>query len=248
MTHNLETIEKIGFGEMKLIQSGEGFRFGVDAVILADFANRFCSSAGQIADLGTGNGIIPFILCHKNPKCHVRGFDIQQEAIDMAVRSCDMNSMNDRIDFIKCDVKDIISSHPELKAAMDVVVSNPPYVAKGRGIKNEADGLLTARQETTADLEDFISTAAKLLRERGHLFMVHRPSRLVDIFYLARKYRLEPKDIRLVTPSEGKKANIVLVHCVLGGGHELNILDELPVHDSQGGYTAEILSIYEKTG
>lgn len=248
MTLTNETIENIGFGGLKLIQSSDGFRFGVDAVILADFASRFCPAAERIADLGTGNGVIPLILSHLNSRCHVTGFDVQERAIDMAGRSCELNGLTDRIDFMCCDVKDISEQHGELKGCMDAVVSNPPYVARGSGIMNEGDSLLIARQETSADLEDFMKTAALLLKERGHFFLVHRPSRLVDIFHFARKYRLEPKDIRFVTPSEGKKANIVLVHCVLGGGHELNIMDELPVHDSEGGYTAEIIEIYEKTG
>lgn len=243
-----ETIENIGFGGLKLIQSDDGFRFGVDAIILADFANRFCPSAGNAADLGTGNGVIPIILSHKNSRCHITGFDVQQQAVDMADRSLELNGLKDRIDFRCCDVKDIGASYPELKGKMDMVVTNPPYVARGSGIMNDGDSLLIARQETSADLEDFMAAAALLLKERGHLCMVHRPSRLVDIFHFGRKCRLEPKDIRFVTPSKGKKANIVLVHFVLGGGHELNMMDELPVRDSEGNYSPEILRIYEKTG
>lgn len=243
-----ETVENIGFGGLKLIQSEDGFRFGVDAVILADFANSLYPGAMNAADLGTGNGVIPFILSHKNASCHISGFDVQRQAVEMAQRSCSLNMLEDRIDFHCCDVKNIIEEYPQLKGGMDMVLSNPPYVAKGSGIVNDAGSLLVARQETTAGLEDFISAAALLLKERGHLFMVHRPSRLVDLFYFGRKYRLEPKNLRFVTPSEGKKANIVLVHFVLGGGHELNIMNELPVRDSNGNYSPEILNIYEKTG
>ncbi|MCQ2546517.1 MAG: tRNA1(Val) (adenine(37)-N6)-methyltransferase [Clostridia bacterium] len=243
-----ETIENIGFGDLKLIQSSNGFRFGVDAVILADFAAGFCPAAGEVADLGTGNGVIPLILSHKNSGCHVTGFDVQPQAVDIARRSCELNHLEDRIDFTCCDVKDIAAKHPNLAGAMDAVVSNPPYVARGGGIVNDADSLMIARQETSADLEDFMVAAAKLLKERGHFFMVHRPSRLVDIFHFGRKHRLEPKDVRFVIPSPGKKANIVLIHFVLGGGHELNIMDELSVRDSEGNYSSEIMSIYEKTG
>ncbi|MCF0144710.1 MAG: SAM-dependent methyltransferase, partial [Firmicutes bacterium] len=125
---------------------------------------------------------------------------------------------------------------------------NPPYVAKGSGIVNDKSSKFIARQETTADIEDFVSAAASLLNYKGHLFMVHRPNRLVDIFYYCRKYNLEPKDIRFVAPSEGRIPNIVLIHSILGGGHELNYLDTLNVYDKEGNYTAEIVKIYEKTG
>ncbi|MDO4833664.1 MAG: methyltransferase [Bacillota bacterium] len=243
-----ETIENIGFGGLKLIQSADGFRFGVDAVLLSDFANRFCGSALEIADLGTGNGIIPMILSHKNSACHITGFDVQQQAVDMAGRSCELNSLNGRLDFFCCDVKNISAEYPELTGNMDAVVSNPPYIARGSGMVSDKDGLRIARQESSADLEDFMLAASLLLKERGHFFMVYRPSRLVDVFYYGRKHGLEAKDMRFVTPREGGKANIVLVHFVLGGGHELNIMEELPVRDPEGNYSPEIMGIYEKTG
>ena len=127
----------------------------------------------------------------------------------------------------------------------DIVLSNPPYIEKGCGITRESSRMI-ARQETTAGIEDFISAAGGLLKERGHFFLVHRPSRLVDIFYYCRKHRLEPKDMRLVAPTEGSPANIVLLHCVLGGGHQLNVSDTLFVRNSDGEYSREILEIYEK--
>ncbi|MCF0230530.1 MAG: SAM-dependent methyltransferase, partial [Parasporobacterium sp.] len=120
--------------------------------------------------------------------------------------------------------------------------------ARGGGIINEKDARFVARQETTATLEDFIEAAAAMLESRGHLFMIHRPSRLVDIFYYCRKYRLEPKDIRFVAPAKGKAPNMVMVHCVQNGGHELKFADTLYVYDDSGSYSSEICKIYEKTG
>ena len=244
----MERIENIGFDNLKLIQDDEGFMFGIDAVILADFAACMHPGMKKAVDLGTGNGIIPLILSHKAPGCTVTGFDIQEKAVDMATRSCDMNNLADRISFHCCDVKNIAAEYPEMKGSVDAVITNPPYVAKGSGIVNDKSSKFIARQETTADIEDFVSAAASLLNYKGHLFMVHRPNRLVDIFYYCRKYNLEPKDIRFVAPSEGRIPNIVLIHSILGGGHELNYLDTLNVYDKEGNYTAEIVKIYEKTG
>lgn len=238
--------EEIGFGGLKLLQSNEGFRFGIDAVIVADFAARLCPHAVNIIDLGTGNGIIPFILSHKTESCNITGIDVQEKAIELALESRKVNGLESRIEFICCDVLDIDDKYPGFKGTADCVVSNPPYVEKGSGMEGSCRSRMIARQETTADIEGFISAAASLLKERGSLFLVHRPSRLVDIFYYCRKHRLEPKNIRFVSPSEGKIPNIVLIHCILGGGHELNHLEPLYVYDSEGNYTSEIMEIYEK--
>lgn len=243
----MESIENIGFGDLKLIQNDEGFRFGVDAVILADFVSRLKPGARSIADLGTGNGIIPMILSHKLPGCSVTGFDVQAKAIDLAMRSREMNGLEERLDFICCDVAEIKEKHPELKGKFDAVVTNPPYVAKGGGIINGSESKFIARQETTAGFDAFASAAAWLLGEKGHLFIVHRPSRLVDIMYWCRHEGLEPKDMRFVAPSEGRVPNIVLVHCVRGGGRELTIMESLNVYGAQGKYSDEIMEIYEKT-
>lgn len=240
-----EWIDNIGFGNIRLIQRKDGFRFGVDAVILADYACRFCPEGKTAVDLGTGNGAVSFILSHKNSACHITGVDVQTEAVDIARRSCSINGLDDRIDFLCCDVKELASCRSDLCGSADMVLSNPPYVERGCGITDGSSRMI-ARQETTAGLEDFISTAAKLLKNKGHFFLVHRPSRLVDIMYYCRKYRLEPKDLRLVASEEGSVPNILLVHCVLGGGHQLSISDTLYIRDSNGNYSKEILKIYEK--
>jgi len=243
----MESIEEIGFGGLKLIQSSEGFRFGIDAVILADFAAGICPGADSIVDLGTGNGVIPLILSHKTKARSITGVDLQEKAIELACRSCELNGLGERIRFLRCDVAELQREKPELRGTADAVVSNPPYIAKGAGITNAGDSKFLSRQETTAGIEEFAAAASFLLKERGHFFLVHRPSRLVDLFYSCRKNGLEPKKIRLVAPRQGAKPNIVLLHCVKGGGRELDFAEELYVYDEAGKYTSENMKIYEKT-
>lgn len=239
----MERIENIGFGKLKLIQDPDQFCYGVDAVILADFAAKLNSEMLTAIDLGTGNGIIPFILCHKNKDVSVIGVDVQKEAVDLAKRSCKINNLEDRVTFINTDVLKLVE---EGEALADTVTCNPPYFIKGGAIPNSNQAKFIARHETTAGVEDFIKSAAGLLKRKGHFFMVHRPSRLADIFYYCRKYGLEPKDMRLVVPKPGQEANIVLIHCIKGGGKELNVMKELAVYDENGDYSREIQMIYER--
>lgn len=239
----MERIENIGFGKLRLIQDTDQFCYGIDAVILADFAAKLNPDMQNAVDLGTGNGIIPFILCHKNKNVSVMGVDVQKQAIDLAKRSCNINELEDRISFATIDVLELINDG---KALADTVICNPPYFIKGGAIPSSNEAKYIARHETSAVAEDFIKAAACLLERKGHFFMVHRPSRLVDLFYYCRKYGLEPKDMRLVVPKPGQEANIVLIHCIKGGGKELNVMKELPVYDEDGNYSDEIQKIYER--
>ncbi|HIU26390.1 MAG TPA: tRNA1(Val) (adenine(37)-N6)-methyltransferase [Candidatus Copromorpha excrementigallinarum] len=236
--------EEIGFGGLKLIQDDEGFKYGIDAVILADFAFSIFPGAERIVDLGTGNGIIPLILSHKNRKALLTGVEIQESAVKSAVESVRINGLEGRIEIIRADVNEAGSRLPGHEA--DAVTCNPPYVARGGGMAGSLSGKYIARHETTAELTDFVKAAAWALKDRGHFFMVHRPSRLVDVFCACRKEGLEPKDIRLVCPRRGEAPNIALIHCVAGGGRELRFMKELAVYDNKGKYTDEIERIYER--
>ena len=250
----MERIENTGFGNIKLIQDPEQFCYGVDAVILADFANSLYPAFKKAADLGTGNGIIPLILSHKNSEAHITGVEIQPDAADMAMRSCRLNELEEKINFVVANVIDIADgklgesiNDPALcEGAMDMVTCNPPYFVKGGAIPSSSKAKFIARHETTAGVEDFIKAAEKLLKRKGHFFMVHRPSRLADIMYYCRKYGLEPKDMRMVVPKPGETPNILLIHCIKGGGRELNVMKELSVYNEDGSYSDEIEHIYER--
>lgn len=242
-----ERTDKIGFGDLRLTQRPEDFCYGVDAVILADFASNYCKSGMDIMDLGTGNGIIPLILSHKTSAGRIHGLEVQKKAYETAAKNVIANDLTDRIEIILGNVKEVGSTLlPDLCGRMDLVVSNPPYMAHQRGLTNNNLAKTIARHETEGTLSDFLGAAARLLKEKGQLCMIHRPKRMVDLFCLARAVGLEPKELRLVCPKQGEPPNILLVRFMKGGGNELKILPTLNVYGDDGIYTEEIMSIYEK--
>lgn len=246
-----ERLDEIGFGSLKLIQKPEEFCYGIDAVILADFASKVAnknnSKFKRAIDLGTGTGIIPLILTHKTSLEKIYAVEIQKNSFDRACRNVEINELTEKISIINCDVLDLEKKFGKLKGLFDLVTTNPPYMIGGAGIINENDAKKIARHETTADLENFIKTSAMLLREKGELLMVHRPSRLVDICEACRKYKVEPKELRFVSPNKNTKPNILLVRCVKFGKPELKMLDPLYVYDEIGNYyTEELEKIYER--
>lgn len=235
-----ERIDDIGFGGYKLIQDTEGFCYGTDAVLLADFAK--CRENDVVMDLGTGNGIVPIIVYAKYHPAQLAGIELQPKAFELAVRNSQMNGMENVLVFYNGDVKDVRANFE--KGSFTVVTSNPPYTEKGRGPVS-SDAKLAARHETSAGLEDFISAAEYLLKKSGSFYMVHRPSRLADIISLLRKYGLEPKKLQMVAPHQGEAANIVLVQAVKGAGHELTVLPELVVRKKDGSFTSALAHIYK---
>lgn len=245
----MERIDNIGFGNLKLIQNPEEFCYGVDAVILADFAKTFSDLKEESLafDLGTGTGVIPLIIS-EGTNGKIIGVEIQKDSFELAEKNAKINGLEDRISFLNQDVKDYEDWGEKYKSAVDIVTTNPPYMSGSSGLKNDNSAKLIARHETTADLEDFIKASAYLLKDRGDLFMVHRPSRLVDIFAYGRKYKLEAKEIKFISPKKDETPNIILVHMIKNGGKELKILPTLAVHDEDGGYTLELKKCYEKEG
>ncbi len=247
----MEYIDDLQLKGLRIIQSSQGFKFGMDAVLLSDFAARggridseYCSlSAKAICDLGTGTGIIPLLLAGKTDCSNITGVEIQPDMADMASRSVELNGLSHRIRILCRDLRDL----RDLNQTQDIVTANPPYMKAGAGLSNANPSVEMARHEVCGGLEDFVHTAAMLLKQGGSLYMVYRPDRLTDLIAAMRQFKIEPKVLRMVTPSAGKAPNILLVKGVCGGRPgNLTILPELVVYNADGTYTQELLTIYNK--
>ena len=235
-----EGVDDLQLNGLKLIQKQQGFRFGVDAVLLSHFAN--IKSKHRVIDLCTGTGIIPFLIYGKYKPQEVVGLEIQEEMAEMAARSSILNDTSNVVKFYTGDLKDdkLIDS----LGKFDVLTVNPPYKLNNAGIVNPNDKLAIARHEVMCTLEDVIVAARRLLKDNGRMFIVHRPERLADIFGLMRKYKIEPKRVRMVQPNIKKAPNIVLVEGQRDGGAFLKWEETLYVYDDNGKYSEEIDRIY----
>ena len=235
-----ESIDDLQLNGLMLIQKQSGFRFGVDAVLLSDFAN--VKKKHRVLDLCTGTGIVPFLLYGKYSPKEVWGVEIQEDMVEMANRSSQLNSTDDIVRFKCADLKDkkLVS---EL-GRFDVITVNPPYKLNNAGILNPNDKLAIARHEILCNLEDVIVSARRLLADNGRMFIVHRPERLADIFGLMRKYNIEPKRVKMVQPNVNKAPNIVLVEGQRDGGAFLKWEKPLYVYDEEGNFSREIDEIY----
>lgn len=236
-----ENIDDLQLKGLNLIQKKEGFKFGIDAVLLSDFA--VVKKKHRVMDLCTGTGIVPFLIYGKYDPQSVYGLEIQDDMVDMANRSLKVNSIDsERMKFINGDLKD--TALLKKIDRFDVVTVNPPYKLNNSGILNPMDKLAIARHEILCNLEDVIAASRILLKDNGRMFIVHRPERLADIFMLMRKYKIEPKRVKMVHPKMGKAPNIVLVEGQRDGGAYLKWDAPLYVYNEDGSYTKEIDTIY----
>lgn len=235
-----ERIDDLQCKGLKIIQNTEAFCFGIDAVLLSNFAK--VKTGDRVIDLGTGTGIIPILIWGKTEAKEIVGVEIQEDMAKMACRSIALNNIEDRVKIINDDLKNISNIYG--KAYFDVVISNPPYKHNGSGIINPKDPKAIARHEIKCNLEDVIKASGDILKPNGKLFMIHKPERIVDIIYLMRSYKIEPKTIRFVHPNKDKKPNLLLIEGSKYGRAFLNFMPPLYVYDNNGNYTEEIDYIY----
>ena len=238
-----ERIDDLELNNLKIIQNKEWFCFGIDSVLLSDFAKEI-KHGSKIMDLGTGTGILPILLSAKTVDTKIVGVEIQENVAEMANRSIALNKLNDKIEIICENIKNLKDRYEE--GSFDAIVTNPPYKKLGTGGTNENKEKLISRHEITANLDDFISISKYLLKDKGEIYLVHRPERLVDILSILRKYKLEPKKLRFIAPNKEKEPNLILIKAVKNAKPFLKIEKQLNIYDEVGNYTKEVLKIYNK--
>ena len=237
-----ERIDDLQYKGLRIIQKREGFRFGIDAVLLANFTK--VRKNQKVIDLGTGTGIISILIAAKNEPGIVKGIEIQQDMVEMAQRSVKLNRLDEKINIIHADIKEAVDYFGS--SSFDVVVTNPPYMNRGGGLLNSSDKKALSRHELLCTLEDVVRVSSKLLVPGGLFSMVHRPDRLVDIVFLMRSHGIEPKQLRFVHPAPYKKPNLMLINGARGGRPQLKMMDPLYVYDEKGCYSEEINEIYQR--
>lgn len=224
----------------EIIQNPGFLCFGMDAVLLSGFAG--VKKGGDLMDLGTGNGILPILLSAKTEGRHFTGLEIQHECADMARRSIIHNGLEDKIDIVEGDIKEVAKIFDA--ASFDTVVSNPPYMIGGHGLVNPDTPKAIARHEIYCTLSDVTKAAAWLLKEGGALYLVHRPFRLVEIFEEMSSCKIEPKRMRFVYPYEDKEPSMVLIEGRKGGNRRITCERPLIIYGPDGKYTSEITETY----
>lgn len=225
-----ESLDDLQLNNLFIIQKDDSFRYGSDAVLLSNYVKL--PPRAKVVDLGTGTGIIPLLLSAKTNAAHITGIEIQPEMAEMAKRSVALNHLQDKIEIVQGNFLEAVQWYGN--GSFDAIVTNPPYTKPGAGLLNPQDGKAISRHEVHCTLEQLVLVSSKLLKQHGRFFMIHKPERLVDIFYTMRVNRIEPKSIRLVHARDGKPANLVLIFGLKNGNAQVTVEEPLYVYREDG--------------
>lgn len=236
-----ETLDELRPAGLRIIQAKRGYRFSLDPVLLSDFTEVVAGDT--LVDLGTGSGVVPLLLAARTGVRKIVGVEIQAKFADRARRSVLLNGLQDRIDVLHEDLRNLHGRLPP--QSFSVVVANPPFRRPGTGRQAPDAERAAARHELAGGLPDFARTAAYLLADGGRFYVIYLAERLAELLTTMRELRLEPKRLRCVHPRAGERANLVLVEGRKGGRSGLQVEPPLYVYDGLA-YSVEILSIYNQ--
>lgn len=240
--NNGERIDDLMYKGLKIIQDPAAFCFGTDAVLLSSFID--VRRDDKIVDFCTGTGIIPMLLSGRDKAAIIKGLEIQPKIADMAKRSIRMNALQQTIEIIEGDIKD---AYELVGGVYDVVTVNPPYEKAGSGETCKNTFERYARHEVLCTLDDIVRSAAKILKTGGRFYIIHRTSRFIELMETMIQYKLEPKKVRLIHPTQDKAPNYVLLEGKKNANKGLVFQKPLFVYDKNGEYTQELKEIYHLT-
>ena len=228
-------------GRIRVLQHREGYRFSIDAVLLAAFSAP--GAGDRILDLGTGCGIMPLILGCRHPAVHITGIEVQPELAALAAQNVEANGMNARITIIRADMRSL--SAQAVSGPVDLVISNPPY-RKGRsGRINSHPQRAVARHEILATLQDVTGAASRLLGIGGRFSVIYPAERITDLLTNLRSAGIEPKHIQTVHARERDPARLVLVSGVKGGRPGAAVHEPLVIFQPDGAYSDRVRVMFD---
>ena len=228
-----ERLEELQRGGYRIIQQERAFRFGMDSVLLADFAR--IAPGDTVADFGTGNGILPLLLRARGKGQQFHAFELQADMAALAERNMALNGLQTQVTVHALDVRRAAEVLPP--GSVDAVICNPPY-----GIPRAT--LDTARHQGEDGREGWFRAAQRLLRGRGRMSLIYPAPRMLQLMEALEATHLAPKRFRLVYPRPDRPANLALVEAVKDGRPMLHPEPPLIVRDLSGEETEELHRIY----
>jgi tRNA1Val (adenine37-N6)-methyltransferase len=228
-------------GALSVMQSRTGYRFSIDAILLASAIEP---KAGQtIVDLGTGCGIIPLILAYRHPDIRLFGVEMQTDLVELARTNAAQNRMTDRIHIVSADVRQLTTG--QVDGPVDLVICNPPYHSIQSGRLNPNLQRAIARHEIHLNLEQLLTSVRRILRTGGRFATIFPAERIVDLFSEMRCAGIEPKQMRAVHTRRPEGAKLILAQGVMRGKPGISVDPALVIYAADGTYTDEVQQMME---
>jgi len=236
-----ETLDTFYHGRIHVLQKKKGYRFSVDAPLLADFIRT--RAGDEALDLGTGSGVISLLLSVK-PFRRIVALEIQEGLVDLARRNVELNGLGDRVEVVQADLRAF-----EPGRRFDLIFSNPPYIRKAAGFLSRSEEKSAAKHELHGDIGDVMAKTAEWLKPAGRACFIYTEKRRADFLAAAGENGLSLRRTRFVHPRAGEPANLFLTELGLATGAgpsaaEPKVMPPLILFAPDGGYTKEAEAIF----
>ncbi|MBZ4683260.1 MAG: tRNA1Val (adenine37-N6)-methyltransferase [Fusobacteriaceae bacterium] len=233
---SLDILQKV---DKKIIQKKKGFRFGIDAVLLANNIN--IANPSKILDIGTGTAIMPLLISNNKNIIHIDAIEIQEEIANMAKRSIKYNSLENLINIYNIDIKEF----PKNKK-YDIIISNPPYMKCESGNISSNITKAISRHEIKLTLDDLLQSVKDLLLLNGSFYLIYRTNRFYEVITKLENYKLHPKEVRFIyTKQNSKNSDLFILESIKGKKGDFKILEPLYIFNEMGEYTTEVKTYYD---
>lgn len=255
----MERLDDLEIRNYKIYQDSDSFCFGVDSVLLANFALRNIRNKNKqklkIADLCTGNIAVALIFyAKKDFEAHIDCIDIDEYQLSLAKKSIEINKNIDEnivndINIINDDINNILKNKEKYKTFLsnfDLITINPPYIKEGKGLQSENENKLYARHEIKINFDSICKISYNMLKSNKSLYLVHRTNRFSEIVNTLKLNHLEPKTIQFIHAYKHKPSNLFLLEAIKDGGEETKVLEPIIIYEKENVYTKEVLEIYGK--
>ncbi len=235
------TRDSLFSGRLLIYQEEKGYRFSIDAVLLAGLAG--VRPGDRIVELGSGCGVVLLILAFRGLGESLLGIEIQPELLALAQRNARENGLDDRLHFLQADFRAVSQLLPP--RSCDIVLSNPPYRRLNSGRVNPEKQRAIARHELAATLPDVFGAADHLLVGGGRLGLIYPATRLASLMVAAHEAGFCPKDLTVIYSDPASPARLVYVQCTKRGGEELHVSPPFFIYERPGEYSAVMRRFYE---
>jgi len=230
-----ETLDAFYHGRILVLQKKRGYRFSIDAPLLADFIQT--REKDRLLEIGTGSGIISLLLSIK-PFRHIEALEIQESLADLARRNVLLNKLEGRVRIIEADVRDYFPPQ-----RFDIVFANPPYIRERTGRLSSSSEKSIAKHELKCTLFDIMQKTGESMKTNGKAYFIY-PARGMEYFKLTvRKKGLQIAAVRPVFAHKDREPRFFLTACEFRAGEEKR-LAPLILFERDGSYTEEAEKIF----
>jgi tRNA1Val (adenine37-N6)-methyltransferase len=227
-------------GKISVKQGRSGYRFSIDAVILASLVKT--KSGDRILDIGTGAGIISLILAYRNPEISICGVEIQKSLADIAVLNVKDNNIEDRVKILCADIKNLNIN--TVSGPFDIIVCNPPYRKAESGRINPDNQRAVARHEIDITIGDILNASGRFLNIQGRFTMIYPTERIAGMLADMRLSGIEPKLLRFIHSKSKSESKLMVVVGAKGGRTGAKIGSPLVIYNDDGTYTDEVKRMF----